>query len=124
MRRVAAHGRVLSRRYLCHVHLLMMIVLAREGADIRAVLREGRLNNANLDWARPIDAHLHGANLDNAKLCATVSHGARFTGARLQGADLAIPKLRRFAPLLRRTASAPSALDVACAAGSVRCQLE
>ncbi|MXY70324.1 MAG: pentapeptide repeat-containing protein [Acidobacteriia bacterium] len=65
-------------------------------------MREGRLNNANLDWARPIDAHLHGANLDNAKLCATVSHGARFTGARLLGADLTTPQAPQVRPAAQK----------------------
>ncbi len=39
MRRVMAHGRVLSRRYLCRAHPLVLIVLVPDGADIRAVQR-------------------------------------------------------------------------------------
>lgn len=61
MRRIAAHGRVLSCRYLCHVHPLVVIVFVPNGANIRAVHAERNaptLRDANAPFvgARPVEA--------------------------------------------------------------------
>jgi len=63
MRRIATYGRVLSRRYLSHVHPLVVIALVPDGADIRAVHAErdapsGRDADSPFVGARPVQTHV------------------------------------------------------------------